>query len=40
MDGVPAMALLLGGLAVFSFWVPAPLLELMQQATRIIGGQP
>jgi hydrogenase-4 component F len=40
MDGVPAMALLLGGLLVFSVWLPAPLLELLHQAAAIIGGTP
>jgi len=40
MDGVPAMALLLGGLLLFSVWLPAPLLELLHQAAGIIGGQP
>ena len=40
MDGVPAMALLLGSLLVFSVWLPAPLLELMRQAAGIIGGKP
>ena len=39
LDGVPAMALLLGALLVFSVWLPAPLLELMQQAAGIIGGK-
>jgi hydrogenase-4 component F len=38
MDGVPAMALLLGGLLVFSVWLPQPLLDVMRQAARIIGG--
>ena len=38
-DGVPAMALLLGGLLLFSVWLPAPLLELMRQAAGIIGGK-
>ena len=40
MDGVPAMALLLGGLLLFSVWLPAPLLELLHQAAGIIGGKP
>jgi hydrogenase-4 component F len=39
LDGVPAMALLLGALLVFSVWLPAPLLELMRQAAGIIGGK-
>ena len=38
-DGLPAMALLLGGLLVFSVWLPAPLLEVMHQAASIIGGK-
>lgn len=39
-DGVGAMALLLGALAVFSVWLPTPLLRLIQQAAGIIGGKP
>ena len=39
-DGVPAMALLLGGLLVFSVWLPAPVLRLLHQAAGIIGGKP
>ncbi len=39
-DGVPAMALLLGGLLVFSVWLPAPLLRLIHQAAGIVGGKP
>jgi hydrogenase-4 component F len=39
-DGVPAMALLLGGLLYFSLWLPAPLLALIHQAAEIIGGKP
>ena len=39
-DGVPAMVLLLGGLLLFSVWLPAPLLELLHRAAAIIGGQP
>ena len=39
-DGVGAMALLLGGLLVFSVWLPKPLLELIQNAAGIIGGKP
>ena len=27
LDGIPAMGLMLGALAVFSVWLPAPLLE-------------
>jgi hydrogenase-4 component F len=38
-DGVPAMALLLGGLLVFSAWLPAPVVELIRQAAGIIGGR-
>ena len=37
-DGVPAMALLLGVLLVFSVWLPAPLLELLHQAAKIVRG--
>jgi hydrogenase-4 component F len=40
MDGVPAMAMLLGALLLFSVWLPAPLLELMHRAADIIGGNP
>jgi hydrogenase-4 component F len=40
LDGVPAMGLMLGALLVFSLWLPAPLLEVMRQAARIIGGAP
>jgi len=39
-DGVPAMALLLGGLLVFSVWLPAPILRLIYQAAGIVGGRP
>lgn len=39
-DGVPAMALLLGGLLVFSVWLPAPVLNLIRQAAGIVGGNP
>jgi len=39
LDGVPAMALLLGALLVFSVWLPAPLLEVMNRAAAIIGGR-
>ncbi|HYT60319.1 MAG TPA: proton-conducting transporter membrane subunit [Haliangiales bacterium] len=39
-DGLPAMALLLGGLLVFSVWLPAPVLQVIQQAAGIIGGKP
>lgn len=37
-DGVPAMGAMLGILVVFSFWLPAPLLELIRRAAGIIGG--
>ena len=37
---IMAMALLLGGLLLFSVWLPAPLLELLHQAAAIIGGTP
>jgi hydrogenase-4 component F len=39
IDGVPAMVLLLGGLLLFSVWLPAPLQEIMRQAAAIIGGK-
>lgn len=39
-DGVPAMALLLGALLVFSVWLPSSLRELLRQAADIIGGKP
>jgi hydrogenase-4 component F len=39
-DGVPAMALLLGGLLVFSVWLPVPVLRLIHQAAGIVGGKP
>ncbi len=39
-DGVAAMVLLLGGLLLFSVWLPASLLEIMHQAAAIIGGTP
>jgi hydrogenase-4 component F len=39
-DGLAAMTLLLGGLLVFSVWLPAPLLELLHRAAGIIGGKP
>jgi hydrogenase-4 component F len=35
---VAAMALLIAVLAVFSVWLPAPLLELLRRAAAIIGG--
>jgi hydrogenase-4 component F len=38
-EGVPAMVLLLAGLLFFSVWLPAPLLELLHQATAIVGGK-
>ena len=34
------MGLLLGGLLVFSVWLPAPLLQVIHQAAEIIGGKP
>jgi hydrogenase-4 component F len=40
LDGVLAMGLMLGALLVFSVWLPAPLLEVMRHAARIIGGVP
>ena len=39
-DGAPAMGLLLGGLLVFSIWLPAPVLQLLERATDVIGGKP
>ena len=39
-DGVPAMGLMLGTLAVFSVWLPLPLVRVMHQAADIIGGKP
>jgi len=39
-DGVPAMALMLGALLIFSLWLPAPLLEVMQRAAGIVRGAP
>jgi hydrogenase-4 component F len=38
-DGVPAMALLLGSMVLFSVWLPAPLIQIMREAAGIIGGQ-
>src|ERR1017187_3088235 len=38
-DGVPAMALLVGGLLVFSVWCPDSLLQLIHQAAGIIKGK-
>jgi hydrogenase-4 component F len=40
MDGVLAMGLLLGGLLVFSVWLPRSVLDIMHQAAGIIGGEP
>ena len=40
LDGFPAMGLMLGGLVVFSFWLPEPLSLLMRQAAAIIRGAP
>ncbi|HUZ07538.1 MAG TPA: hypothetical protein VMV89_08625, partial [Candidatus Paceibacterota bacterium] len=40
LDGVPAMALMLGALLVFSVWLPVPLLQEIHQAVDIIGGRP
>jgi hydrogenase-4 component F len=39
-ENVPAMGLLVGGLLVFSVWIPVPLLQLLHQAAGIIGGKP
>jgi hydrogenase-4 component F len=38
--GLPAMALLLGSLLIFSVWLPAPVFQLLRQAAEIIGGKP
>jgi hydrogenase-4 component F len=37
--GVPAMGFMLAVLLIFSLWLPAPLLEVMQRAAWIIGGR-
>jgi hydrogenase-4 component F len=37
-DGVLAMGLMLTAVVVFSFWLPGSLLQVMQQAAKIIGG--
>lgn len=37
-DGVPAMGLMLGTSLVFSLWLPAPLMQLMDRAAGIIEG--
>ena len=39
-DGVPAMGLLMGGLLLFSVWLPRPLLAVLQDAAVIVGGNP
>jgi hydrogenase-4 component F len=39
LDGVPAMAFLLGALLLFSIWLPSPVFELIKQAAGIIGGK-
>jgi hydrogenase-4 component F len=39
LAGMPAMALLLGALLVFSVWLPSSLQELLRQAADIIGGK-
>ena len=39
LDGVPAMALLLVGLLLFSVWLPGPLREVIEHAAGIIGGK-
>jgi len=39
-DGLPAMAMLMAALAVFSLWLPEPLLELLRQGAQLIGGKP
>ena len=40
LGGVPAMAMMLGGLLTFSVWLPTPVLRLIEQAAGIIGGKP
>jgi hydrogenase-4 component F len=37
-DGLSAMALLVSVLLLFSLWLPAPLLQLIQRAAEVIGG--
>jgi len=39
-DGAPAMVLLLGGLLLFSVWMPASLQQIMRRSAAIIGGNP
>lgn len=39
-SSVAAMILLLGALAIFSVWLPSPLLHLIEGAAKVIGGQP
>ncbi|MBU6410373.1 MAG: hydrogenase 4 subunit F [Verrucomicrobia bacterium] len=39
MDGVPAMGLLIAALLLFSLWLPAPLLHLLQKTANLIGGK-
>ena len=39
-NGAPAMGLLVGGLLVFSVWIPVPLLQLIHQAAGIAAGKP
>jgi hydrogenase-4 component F len=38
-DGVLAMGLMLGGLVLFSIWLPAPLYKLIQQTALILEGK-
>src|SRR5207237_7613551 len=38
-DGVPAMALLLGALLLFSIWMPASVFRLIHEAAVIVGGK-
>ncbi len=38
-DGLPAMGLLLGGLLLFSLWLPGPMWTLLHQAAGIVGGK-
>jgi hydrogenase-4 component F len=40
LDGVPAMGLLLASLLVFSVWLPATALAVVEEAAGIVGGTP
>ena len=39
-NGIPAMALMLGALLLFSLWLPGSVRDLMHRAAAIIGGHP